>query len=437
MRQPIRQHLADMARLAAPVVLSRTGLMTMAVVNLAFLGRIAVDEVAFMAAAGVPLTIILVACNGLTTGTLVMASHAYGRGDLAEAGRVWRRSLPFAALVGFLGGFLCLGGEWVLRATGQDAKVATGAAEVLHILGFSLPGNALFLTTAFFLEAIKRPMPAVVVIVVANLLNAGLNLLLVFGEPAMGAVGSAIATSAARWFMALALIAYALLMPGHGLYAVRDKVAGWWRDSATARQIGYASGVSAALEASAFGSMTIFAGWFGAPILAAYAIALNAWSLVFMSAIGLGIGAAVRVGHAAGAGDRPGMREAGWVALAIAFIVMTPISVSFDVFRDKLAAIFTKDPALLADSAAMLAMCAWVILMDSGKTVMLQAVRGTGDTWVPTRAQFVLVFGVMVPCAYVLAFPLGFGPSGLFLGMLAAATGSLLFLCWRFWMRSR
>ncbi len=85
----------------------------------------------------------------------------------------------------------------------------------------------------------------------------------------------------------------------------------------------------------------------------------------------------------------------------------------------------------------MLAMCAWVILMDSGKTVMLQAVRGTGDTWVPTRAQFVLVFGVMVPSAYVLAFPLGFGPSGLFLGMLAAATGSFLFLCWRFWMRSR
>ncbi len=201
---------------------------------------------------------------------------------------------------------LCLGGEWILRASGQDSAVAAGAAQVLHILGFSLPGNALFLTTAFFLEAIKRPMPAVVVIVAANLLNAGLNLLLVFGEPALGAVGSAVATSAARWFMALALIAYVLLMPGHGAFAVRAKVARWWADSATARQIGYASGVSSALEASAFGSMTIFAGWFGASILAAYAIALNAWSLVFMSAIGLGIGAAVRVGHAAGAGDRPG-----------------------------------------------------------------------------------------------------------------------------------
>lgn len=437
MRQPLHYHLAEMARLAAPVVVSRTGLMTMAVVNLAFLGRIGVNEVAFMAAAGVPLTIIMVACNGLTTGTLVMASHAYGRSDMAEAGRVWRRSLPFAALVGFIGAILCLGGEWILRATGQDSAVAAGAAQVLHILGFSLPGNALFLTTAFFLEAIKRPMPAVAVIVVANLLNAGLNLVLVFGEPAMGAVGSAIATSAARWFMALALVAYVLLMPGHAVYAVRDKVVRWWADSAAARQIGYASGVSAALEASAFGSMTLFAGWFGATTLAAYAIALNAWSLVFMSAIGLGIGAAVRVGHAAGAGDRPGMREAGWVALAIGFVMMAPISVSFAAFSDAIASIFTSNPGLRAGSAAMLTMCAWVMLIDSGKTVMVQAVRATGDTWVPTRAQFVLVFGVMVPSAYVLAFPLGFGPSGLFLGMLAAASGSLAFMCWRFWMRSR
>jgi MATE family multidrug resistance protein len=43
----------------------------------------------------------------------------------------------------------------------------------------------------------------------------------------------------------------------------------------------------------------------------------------------------------------------------------------------------------------------------------------------------------MVPSAYVLAFPLGFGPAGLFLGMLAAAAASPAFLVWRFWMRSR
>ena len=437
MRQPIHHHLAEMARLAAPVVLSRSGLMTMAVVNLAFLGRVGIDEVAYMAAASVPLTIIMVACNGLTTGTLVMASHAYGRGDPAEAGRVWRRSLPFAALVGLIGAIVCLGGEWLLRVAGQDLAVAEGAARVLHVLGLSLPGHALFLTTTYFLEAIKRPMPAVAVIVAANLLNAGLNLLLVFGEPAMGAVGSAIATSAARWFMAVALVAYALAMPGHAAFDLRAKVSRWWADSGPARQIGYASGVSSALEASAFGSMTIFAGWFGAPVLAAYAIALNAWTLVFMSAIGLGIGAAVRVGHAAGAGNRPAMREAGWVALAIAFVMMAPISVSFAAYGQEIATIFTTDPLLRANSAAMLTMCAWVMLIDSGKTVMIQAVRGTGDTWVPTRAQFVLFFAVMIPVAYVLAFPLGFGPAGLFLGMLVAATGSLAFMCWRFWMRSQ
>lgn len=440
MRQSLATHLGELWRLAAPVVMSRTGIMTMAVVNFAFLGRVGVDEVAYMAAAGVPLTIILVACNGMMTGTLVAASHAYGRGDLEEAGQVWRRSLPFATIVGLIGAAICFGGEFILRVTGQDAHIAEGAARVLHILGLSLPGNALFLSTAFFLEAIKRPMPAVAVILLANLINAGLNWVLVFGHlgaPALGAAGSATATTIARCVMGVALILYVLRMKGNARYGVHRPSPGWWRASATARHVGYASGTSSALEAAAFGSMTLFAGWFGAATLAAYAIALNAWTLVFMSAIGLGIGTAVRVGHAAGAGDRPAMREAGWVSLGVGLAMMGAVSLCFHFFNDALAQVFTSDPELRRDSAFMLSMCAWVILVDSGKTVMLQAVRGTGDTWVPTRAQFVLVFGVMVPSAYVLAFPLGLGPAGLFLGMLLSAGASLLFMCWRFWQRSQ
>lgn len=435
MRQALRLHLREMGRLATPVVLSRTGIMAMALVNLAFLGRAGTEEVAFMAAAGVPVGVVLVACNGMMSGTLVGAAHALGRGAPDEAGQVWRRSLPFAVLVGALGAAVCLMGEPFLRAAGQDAALVAGAAPVLAILALSLPGNALFFATAFFLEAIKRPMPAVAAIVLANLVNAALNWLLVsghLGAPAMGAAGSAIATSAARYAMALVLIAYVLLMGDHRRFAVRRRPAGWWRDGRPVRAVGYAAGASAGLESAAFGAMTLFAGWFGATTLAAYSIALNAWTLVFMAGIGLGIGTAVRVGHATGAGDRPAMREAGWVGLGVVASFMAAVSLCFVAFADQLAALFTDDPGLAREAAAMLAMCAWVMTIDSAKSVMLQAVRGTGDTWVPTAAQFVLVFGVMVPCAYVLAFPMGFGPAGLFLGMLAAATASLTFLAWRF-----
>lgn len=440
MRQPLRAHLAEMARLASPVVLSRSGIMAMALVNLAFLGRAGIEQVAFMAAAGVPVGVVLVACNGMMSGTLVAASHALGRGDPLETGQVWRRALPFAVIVGLIGAVLCLFGETVLRASGQDAAIAAGAAPVLLILGLSLPGNTLFFASAFFLEAIKRPVPAVAAILLANLVNAGLNWVLVFGHlgaPALGAVGSAIATSVARYLMAAVLIVYVLLMSDHRRYGVRQRPKAWWRDGAVARSLGYAAGTSSGLESSAFGAMTLFAGWFGATTLAAYSIALNAWTMMFMAGIGLGIGTAVRVGHATGAGDRHGMREAGWVGLGVVTVMMAVVSYCFVAFNTQLAAVFTSDPRLAADAAAMLSMCAWVMLIDSGKSVMLQAVRGTGDTWVPTRAQFVLVFGVMVPSAYLLAFKLGFGPPGLFLGMLASAVGSLAFLSWRFWHRCR
>jgi MATE family multidrug resistance protein len=438
LKLPLQAHLREMAQLATPVMLSRAGLMTMAMVNLAFLGRAGVDEVAFMAAAGVPVGILMIGCNGLMTGTLVACSHAVGRGDPGEAGQVWRRSLPFALAAGTLAIGLGAFGEAFLLATGQSAVIAAGASTVMLVLFLSLPGNALFLTTAFFLESIKRPLPAVWAIALGNVVNIALNWMLVFGHagvPAM-AVGSALATTAARTAMALALIAYVLVMPDHRRYAVRRRPRATWRDGAPARSLGYAGGASATLEASAFGAMMLFAGWFGATALAGYAIALNAWSVVFMLALGLGIGNAVRVGHAIGAGDRPGAREAGWVGLCAVLVVMTAIAIGFALFRRPLAAIFTDEPALAAEAAVMLSMCAWVMTVDSAKVVMMSMVRATGDRWTPTYVQVVTNFGIMVPLAYALAFPLQIGPAGLFLAMLVAVAAQLAFLLYRFVRRT-
>ena len=439
MKLPLRLHLGEMARLATPVMLSRAGLMTMTMVNLVFLGRAEVAEVAYMAAATVPINILMIACNGMMSGTLVTSSHAVGRGDLAEAGQVWRRSLPFALVAGAVAIALGAFGERFLILTGQSTVIAAGAGQVMQVLMLSLPGNALFLTTAFFLESIKRPLPAVWAIALGNMVNVALNWALVFGHagvPAMGAVGSALATTAARSAMALALIAYVLLMPDHRRFAVRRRPRATWRDGAAARSLGYAGGASAALEASAFGTMMLFAGWFGAATLAGYAIALNAWSVVFMLALGLGIGNAVRVGHAIGAGDRPGAREAGWVGLGVVIVVITAIAIGFALFRGPLAAIFTDEPALAGEAAAMLLMCAWVMTVDGAKMVMMSAVRATGDRWTPTSVQVVTNFGIMVPLAYGLAFPLQFGPAGLFIGMLAAVAAQLAFLLLRFVRRT-
>jgi MATE family multidrug resistance protein len=181
--------------------------------------------------------------------------------------------------------------------------------------------------------------------------------------------------------------------------------------------------------------MSIFAGWLGVLDLAAWSIALNAMSFVFMIAVGLGVGTAVRVGHARGRGDRQEMAAAGWVGLGATAIAMGLASLGFLAFATPLARLFTDDPALLALAAATLVMGGWVMVVDGGQGMMLSAVRATGDTWIPTAMHFASYFGVMIPLAWALAFPLRMGTTGLFLAILAASIVAVSLLSWRFHRR--
>jgi MATE family multidrug resistance protein len=67
---------------------------------------------------------------------------------------------------------------------------------------------------------------------------------------------------------------------------------------------------------------------------------------------------------------------------------------------------------------------------------MLSAVRATGDTWIPTLMHFASYFGVMIPLAWALAFPLNLGAAGLFLGILGASIVAVGLLSWRFYQRT-
>ena len=90
----------------------------------------------------------------------------------------------------------------------------------------------LYTASAFFLEGLKRPLPGMVVMIVANLLNVPLNLILVWGAwgiPAMGAEGSAWATTTVRWMLALSLLAYVWNLGDRALLRIRLPAGQWWR----------------------------------------------------------------------------------------------------------------------------------------------------------------------------------------------------------------
>ncbi|MDH3231759.1 MAG: MATE family efflux transporter [Alphaproteobacteria bacterium] len=441
MRKPLSTHLFELMRLAAPVVIARAGILTMATADTIMLGHYAAADLAWYGIGVAPFIVLLLIGIGLLTGTLVMTSHSRGAGTPRECGAVWRRSLPYAVLIGIAGTVLAQFAEPFFLLLGQSPDIAAGGGRVTTIAGIALIPTLLSVTTSFFLEGLARPAPGMIVILCGNLLNILLNWLLIFGHwglPAMGAEGAILATSLTRFAMAVAAMSYVWWMPDRDVFGVRRPPAGpWWREGREQWRLGYAAGVSQGLETTAFNSLTIMAGILGPVALASYAVVMNVTALIFMLALGLGAATAVRVGAARGAGDRPGIATAGWVGLGAAVAVMGGFAMLLYLLPADVAAVYSDEPHMRAALPALIALIALVLIPDGGQVVMSFALRGAGDAWVPTASHLVSYLGVMMPVAWLLAFPAGRGVPGLIEAIALASVASLSILAIRFWIVTR
>jgi MATE family multidrug resistance protein len=439
-RARLRQHIVELLRLAAPVIVARAGLMVMSAVDILIVARYSSDELAFLGLGTLPASMLVTAGIGMLLGTMILTSHAVGAGRMEECGPIWRRSLPYALLLGLLTALASLAGEPFFRLTGQAPDVAEGGARVLAVLGAGLPAAMLYTASAFFLEGLKRPLPGMVVMILANLLNVPLNIILVWGAwgiPAMGAEGSAWATTAVRWMLALSLLAYVWNLPDRVLLRVREPVGRWWRGADHQRRLGYAAGASLALESSAFSILGLFAGMVGPLALGAYTISLNLIALPFMTAVGLASATGVRVGVAYGRRDRHDIVMAGWTGLGVTSAILAVVACLFALFPSQIGGLFTTDPQLLAVTVPLVTFSAFILIADGGQVVMANALRGQADTWVPTALHFFSYYGVMIPLGAVLALSAGRGVVGLFEGILIASLVSISVLSLRFHLLSR
>jgi len=437
----VRGHLAETVRLAAPVVVTQAGILVMAAVDIAMLGRTDIDQMAFYGIGTAPFIVLTMTGIGLLFGTVVMTSHAVGRERRAETGPIWRRSLPYACLLGILGAVLGIFGEALFLATGQPPGIAAGGGGVIAILGLGIPGTLLFATTAFFLQGLRRPVPAMITMIGANGLNVLCNWLLIFGNagfPALGAEGAAWSSTVVRTAMAAVLIGYVWWMAGRDEYAVRTPLErDWWRRGQAHRLFGLASGASHGIESTAFASLSFFAGLLGALPLAAYTLQFNVFALIFMIALGIASATSVRVGIAHGRRDWPNRAMAAWTGLGLVVLVMAGIGGPLLMFPDGIAAIFTDNAALAIATAPLIALSAYALIFDGGQVVIASALRGAGETWAPTAIHLVSYFAVMIPAAWFFAFTLDHGALGLIGAIVVASAVSVTLLSIRFAVISR
>lgn len=445
MRAVLLRHMGDLMRLAWPVMLSRAGILVMAFVDIAMLGRYGLGAPGI---AGLGLAVfvpIMVIAIGLVSGMVPVVSHAWGAGKPAECGRAWRRALVWGALVSLVGMALVWEGERLLVLLDYPPAMAREAGNVCKALAPGLMAQVLFTACAFYVEATRRPLWSLGAMVLANIVNAALNWVFIFGQfgwPEMGATGAALATSVAR-FAALALMVGLILGQrdprGAGVLGPWETVwgPGGWRAGRLMRRLGIAAGLSTGFETVGFAAMMLMAGTLGTEALDAYSISHNMVATVFMVGLGLSVATGVRVAQAAGAGQPREAALAGWTGVAMAVLLMGALTVLVLAFREQIVLAYTDVPQLAARAAGLFLFSALIFVPDSVQVVLGQAVRALGDAWVPVAAYTLSFVALMVPLAWFLTGAGGWDERGLAVAIILSCVLAAVLLGRRFRVLTR
>jgi len=433
-------HARAILRLGLPLIGSHVAQFGIVLTDALMLGWYDVETLAAQVIGGTFWFVFFIVASGFAWGIVPMVAAAAARGEQVQIRRVtrmcmWLSLMAAAAAMPFL-----LSTERLLLLMGQVPGTAELAGQYQDIAGWSIFPALLVMVLKSYLSALERTRVVLWATLAAVGVNAAINYALIFGHfgaPEMGIRGAAVATLAVNLVIGGLLALYAVrAMPHHQLF-VR-----FWRPDPEAFgrvfRLGWPIGLTSLAEAGLFTASSLMMGWLGTVPLAAHGIALQIASIAFMVHLGLSNAATVRAGNAMGRGDALGLRRGALVATAMSVgAALVTVTVMLSLPELLIGAfIDPADPAhdeVLATGVLLLVAAAFFQLADGGQVMALGLLRGIQDTRVPMWMAGVSYWVLGVPASYVLAFRLGWGGIGLWVGLALGLALAWLLLSWRFW----
>jgi MATE family multidrug resistance protein len=418
-REGLLRELKAVVRLALPVIAVQLGLMLMGVVDTMMLGRVSPAALAAGALGNSVSYSLLIGAVGILMAIDPLVAQAHGAADREGIAAHLERGLVLALVFAVPLSLLFWSARSGLSHLGQPPALVEGGAAFMRGLVAGIVPYLVFNVLRQTLQAMGIVRPAVVAMLVGNVVNFVGDYILIFGHwgaPALGVAGSAYATSIGRWIMlgTLVLSSRRALAP---YFRGFTRHAFGWRAHGEHLKLGVPIGVHNALELSVFTTVALLMGGLGVEELAGHQIALNLAALSYMVPAGVAAAASTRVGNAIGREDMPGARRSALVCLVLGAGVMALFGLLFALAPRLLASLYSRDPGVLAMAVTLLPIAAAFQVFDGLQVVGAGVLRGAADTHFAAIVALVGYWVLGLPLGALLAFRGGFGPRGLWWGL--------------------
>lgn len=432
LQRPPTSEFRTLFDLSAPIAAGQLGMMTMGVIDTMMVARVGGTELAAVAIASTWAWSSGSFAQGIVQGMDPLVSQAHGAGDGEGAALALQRGLIIAGAVSIPLIALWLVTGAALVALGQDPQVSELAQAYMLARLPSAVGFNFFVALRQYLAGRSLTRPAMWVMFLCNGLNVFLNWLLIFGNlgfPALGLVGAGLATGISNALLPILLWVWIVHFRLHeGAWRPWDRRSLDRRGIIRYLRLGLPVGLQLALEANAFTVAMIMVGWMGVVELGAHQIVINMASFTFMVPLGIAIGAGARAGNLIGARNHDQLQIACRTSFLMGAGVMAFAAFCFIAFRNDLPGFYGAEPAVIALAATLLPIAGAFQIADGVQVVGGGLMRGMGRPQAGAIVNLVGFYIVGLPLAYLFAFPLGFGISGIWWGLAAGLGGVAVML---------
>lgn len=417
----VKKDIKKLLSVMIPILVAQVSTAGVTFINTTMAGHAGADDLAGVSVgAGLFYPLLPSIIGLLMAGTPLMAQLI---------GRKERESLPFIVRSGMVIGL----SVWALFTAAYfffiDDLLASLALEaaVEHIARYYLMtmiGVVFFLALMIPLRCLTDTAGSTSIsmklFLMAPVINGIFNYLFIYGHggmPALGGIGAGLATMMTYGFLLGLFLLVVMKSKDLGGRQIFASLALRSKDLREYLVVGVPSGLSIFMEMSLFSLIIVFLSRYGTDALAAYQIADNFASLVYMLPVSCSMALTILIATAVGAGDMTLARrykKAGFV-VAMAGAMMTA---SFTVlFRNSIGSVYTDDAAVALIAGQFLIYSAGWQLFDAISTPIQGILRGLKDTRISFILMVLAYWGGCFPMSLFLDSHTALGADSFWLGL--------------------
>lgn len=397
-RAPRGPLLKALLLVALPTMLEEVMSTLLQYVDTAMVGQLGEKATAAVSVTNTINWLIGSVMSAVGVAVLTLIAQAVGAGDREKASRLSQQALLMAVCVGAVLGAGAAGlSPFIPVWMGAEAAIQAEASRYFFIISLPMAFRAVNMVLGAAIRATKDTRTPMLINLGANVVNAGLNYVLIY-VCALGVAGAAFATAISHVLSgSLMFLAYR-----------RQPLLRWrWRefgpDGALLRACGRIGGPVLCTRAASCMGYVVFAGMvsgMGTTVFAAHSIAVTAETIFYVPGYGLRTATSALVGSAVGERDRGKLTAFCRLSVALTVSIMCVSGVLLYFIAGPLMAFFTPEAPVVALGAEMLRLVAFTEPFFGLMIVLEGVFYGLGRT----RYAFVVETGSMWGVRILLTF---------------------------------